>query len=594
MGVLSSMFVIPNLLFFFFETTYGINSITSTQSLADGNTLVSKDGNFELGFFSPGSSKNRYLGIWYKIQDKTVVWVANRDSPINDSSSILMINSTASLVILSNNSVVWSTSSLKQAQTPLLQLLDTGNLVLTDEKSGNSDEYLWQSFDYPTDTILPGIKHGWDLKRGLNRRLIAWKNWDDPSSGDFTFEMTLHNYPEAYLFQGKEKYFRTGPWNGFGFSGSPGLKPNYVFNFTFVYNQDEVYFMYTLKDKSLISRALPNQTNSLFQRFTWIEVAKSWNLYSSLPADRCDSYGVCGANGRCIITESPVCQCLNGFKPKSQQKWDSMDWSQGCVRNKPLNCQKLITHGFVKFSNLKLPETTYTWVNKSMNLKECWEICLSNCSCTAYTNSDIKEGMGCAIWFGDLLDIKQFPDGGQDLYIRMHPSELGTGNRHKKNIAAIVACSIVVVFGMLLGSYYVCSKENLRGIIERMRTIVHSSNSKGPEEDMELPLFDLSTIARATDDFSLNNKLGEGGFGPVYKGTLLEGKDIAVKRLSKSSGQGLNEFKNEVNLIAKLQHRNLVKLLGSCIQENEKMLIYEYMPNKSLDSFIFGLNFDPN
>jgi hypothetical protein len=227
------------------------------------------------------------------------------------------------------------------------------------------------------------------------------------------------------LFQGTVKYYRTGPWNGIGFNVAPEIKPNPVYAFTFVYNQDEVYFMFTRKDKSLLQRIVLNQTTSMLQGFTRKETTQSWKIYATQPIDRCDNYGVCGAYGRCIITTSPVCQCLNGFKPKSQQKWDSMDWSQGCVRNKPLNCQEIITHGFVKFPNLKVPDTTYTWVNTSMNLKECRGKCLSNCSCTAYTNSDIKEGIGCAIWFGDLLDIKQFPDGGQDLYIRMHPSELG-------------------------------------------------------------------------------------------------------------------------------------------------------------------------
>ncbi|MBA0660903.1 hypothetical protein Goklo_012846 [Gossypium klotzschianum] len=104
---------------------------------------------------------------------------------------------------------------------------------------------------------------------------------------------------------------------------------------------------------------------------------------------------------------------------------------------------------------------------------------------------------------------------------------------------------------------------------------------------MEMQIFDFPTIANATNNFSSNNKLGQGGFGNVYKGMLKEGTEIAVKRLSKDSGQGFDEFKNEVTLIVKLQHRNLVKLFGCCIKGDERMLIYEYLPNKSLDNFIF-------
>ncbi|XP_052297947.1 cysteine-rich receptor-like protein kinase 44 isoform X10 [Citrus sinensis] len=107
------------------------------------------------------------------------------------------------------------------------------------------------------------------------------------------------------------------------------------------------------------------------------------------------------------------------------------------------------------------------------------------------------------------------------------------------------------------------------------------------EESQEFPLFPLHLAVEATQHFSDENKLGEGGFGPVYKGKLADGKEIAVKRLSRTSGQGLQEFKNEVTLIAKLQHKNLVRLLGCCLEENESLLIYEYMPNKSLDVFLF-------
>ncbi|CAI0457478.1 unnamed protein product [Linum tenue] len=100
-------------------------------------------------------------------------------------------------------------------------------------------------------------------------------------------------------------------------------------------------------------------------------------------------------------------------------------------------------------------------------------------------------------------------------------------------------------------------------------------------------VYSMTSIMTATDNFSLQNKLGQGGFGPVYKGKLPQGKEVAVKRLSKTSGQGLVEFRNELILIAKLQHTNLVRLLGCCINGEEKMLVYEYMANKSLDTFLF-------
>ncbi|MFS8015353.1 putative protein kinase RLK-Pelle-DLSV family [Helianthus anomalus] len=110
----------------------------------------------------------------------------------------------------------------------------------------------------------------------------------------------------------------------------------------------------------------------------------------------------------------------------------------------------------------------------------------------------------------------------------------------------------------------------------------------------EVHSFSLSTIQVATNNFSLENVLGEGGFGSVYKGVLENGQAIAVKRLSRNSSQGVVEFKTEVNLVAKVQHRNLVRLLGYCVQEPERLLVYEYMANNSLDTILFGQHLLPH
>ena len=118
-----------------------------------------------------------------------------------------------------------------------------------------------------------------------------------------------------------------------------------------------------------------------------------------------------------------------------------------------------------------------------------------------------------------------------------------------------------------------------------------SASNQLEDENTEVPFVSFEDILLATNCFADSNLLGRGGFGKVYKGTLKGGDNVAVKRLSKGSGQGIVEFRSEVVLIAKLQHKNLVQLLGCCIHEDEKLLIYEYLPNKSLDAILFGMCF---
>ncbi|GMJ10249.1 hypothetical protein like AT4G27290 [Hibiscus trionum] len=575
-------------LIIFSNVSTAIDTISPAESLTDGMTLVSNGGTFVLGFFSPGTSENRYLGIWYNdIPVQTVVWVANRISPINDSTGLLQIQNGGRIVLqVRNTTAVWSSNTTASVRNPVLQLLDSGNLVVRDGNDNNPENYLWQSFDHPTDTILPGMKVGVDLRTGIDRRLSAWKNWDDPSPGDLTYGVDLEGSPEMVLWKGSEKYSLSGLWIGAGFSGAPTYSSNPIFDYNFVWNENEVYYIFFLKNQSVKLRNALNQSLSQSQIYTWNPESQTWQVFLALPIDYCDRYGLCGPNANCDSNKLPSCQCLPGFKPKSPQRWSSSDYSGGCEHSKPLNCQGG-DDGFIRIANVKTPDTTNSWFNRTMNLRECRASCLRNCSCMGYSNLDITGGgSGCVMWSDDLLNIKQLQTEGQDLYVRVSASQAEQKKKPNVRLAIILTTVIGAFLVLLLVVCYIRRRRRkLRD--EFGDKNVNDKENKEEDGDMELAVFEFGTITRATYNFSVDNKLGEGGFGPVYKGTLANGQEIAVKRLSKNSGQGLTEFKNEVKLIAKLQHRNLVRLLGCCIHGDERMLVYEYMPNRSLDAFIF-------
>ncbi|XXG69575.1 hypothetical protein AAC387_Pa06g2400 [Persea americana] len=575
----------------FFPICNSIDTITPNKSLRDGETLISAGEKFVLGFFSPGkSSTNRYVGIWYnKIPDQSIVWTANRENPVKNSSGVLIIKG-GNLVLFdgghSNNSnTLWSTNVSTTANYSSAILTDSGNLVLTDDHQ----KVLWESFDYPTNTFLPRMKLGLNRRTGLNRILTSWKSVDDPATGEFSFAVDPAGVPQYFLKLGSDRIWRSGPWNGQSLSGVPVM--NRENSWSYVANDDKIYLTYD-SNYSLTNFVL--DSSGTLRKLIWKEKKRSLNLLSETTQDRCDRYATCKAYGSCYPNRVAECECLGGFKPKTPSEWNSRDWSGGCVRRRSLDCDGK-GDGFLRLENVKLPDTSRTRVEPGLSLEACKEECLKNCNCTAYASADISEGdRGCLMWDGELVDLKVFSDGGQDIYTRVAASELdGSAIEYSRGLQGkkkLLVTLLTIIAGLLLFvscGYCWWRKAKGREMNGRHDTVLSNNDIEENGKGSELFLFDVSVIAAATNNFSESNLLGKGGFGPVYKGQLLSGQEIAVKRLSKTSTQGIKEFKNEVTLIAKLQHRNLVRLLGYGISGQEKILIYEYMRNKSLDSIIF-------
>ncbi|KAM1059285.1 hypothetical protein TB2_023590 [Malus domestica] len=600
--VVLSLMLLP---FSFCTASKHNNLLVPGHSIIAKQTLISSSGNFALGFFRPAKSTKYFLGIWYNaMPNPPIVWVANRDSPLN-SPGVLMLRSDGNLVVLENEAIIWSSNASVPASamsSTIGLLMDSGNFVLQlgEELDKNP---LWQSFDHPSDTLLPGMKISLNKRTGQQRRLTSWSAVDDPKPGNFSAGI----YPKvpAQIVVWKENigdhpYWRTAVYNMNGHKSKSIVIRNLSGTFLFLsYNfdlhdhhdndSDEIYFNYSSPDISLVKMRSVLDPNGLLVLLLWQDEREKWSELWREPVDKCDFYAPCGPYAACTRNETvSPCKCVTGFVPKFEQQWDMGDWTGGCVREKGLKCNRN-REGFSKLEKLKLPDHAVL-VGDKKSRTECEAECLQNRSCTAYVYANVAQeisSMRCITWYGDLVDLVENHTLGQDIYIRVHEDDCNDCDGCKGHVeiflkqrSDVIAIAIVSAIVGILATIF--------GYLLWKKTVRNEGKAGGGRNDTDqLPPFSLKSILAATNNFSDSNKIGEGGFGPVYKGTLPENQEVAIKRLSKKSGQGHREFTNELELIAKLQHTNLVRLLGFCNEEEEMILIYEYLPNRSLDKFLF-------
>ncbi|XP_060192935.1 G-type lectin S-receptor-like serine/threonine-protein kinase At1g11300 [Lycium barbarum] len=586
----------------FFFAANASDTISSSEPVRDSETVFSSGKRFKLGFFSPGNSANRYVGIMFNLPSPTptVVWVANRDKPINDSSGILTISEDGNLVILNGQKeIIWSSSTSNAMKNSTARLLDIGNLVLNDSSNGR---VLWESFQHPTDSLLQLMKMGIDKSTNTTALLKSWRNPDDPSVGSFSAGIQLQYIPQAFIWNNNAPYWRSSPWNKQIYIGLPEMKSSYGSGVDLIAdNAGTAYQTYSDGNQSWILYYSLNSTGS-YQEKVWDPRKKDWVVTWANPRSECDFYAKCGPFGGCDPKSSPICSCIQGFKPKNEGEWEKGNWTGGCIRRTALDCERNKTDvekgkqdGFLKLQTMGVPDFVI-WVPSAKG--DCERDCLSNCSCTAYS---YYTGIGCMHWNRSLIDTQEFSmDGAADLFIRLAYSELAANDKKdipKVAIAITVSIGSITVsicgylFWKLFAKHRGRKRKNEAVLREASpnyykERLIKDDIHKFKIEDITLYSFDM--LANSTDKFHSASKLGQGGFGPVYKGKLPDGQEIAVKRLSQSSGQGLQEFMNEVVVISRLQHRNLVRLLGCCTERGEKMLVYDFMPNGSLDAYLFG------
>ncbi|XP_068497587.1 G-type lectin S-receptor-like serine/threonine-protein kinase At1g67520 [Phaseolus vulgaris] len=523
-----------------------------TLNYTDIATLCSKKGKYCLDFQWKDVGENQYLVVSSANNNK-VVWMSDRNQPVDGDSAVLSLNRSGVLKIESERRkpiiLYYPPQPINNIKATLL---DTGNFVLQQLHSNGTNTLLWQSFDYPTDTLIPTMKLGVNHKTDHHWLLVSFMAKTLVTPGAFSLEWEPVEQELIIRRRGKVCW-RSGKLRNNRFEHIPEDAQRRL-KYTIVSNGDENSFSFTTTNEEADLWWILSETGQISDGKGYVA-----------RADLCYGYNTDGG-----------CQRWQDI-PKCRNPGDVFQKKTGYF-NYLLN--------------------TSIEGNISYGYSDCEASCWSNCNCNAFTEF-YSNGTGCTFFHWISAENYTFDSTGENFYFLVNMLTNHKGTKKWIWIGAVAAtallaiCLFTICLALKKRKFVFQDKKRQRMVMKmvHLATCSRSSAMEDFEVDLKkgngLKLFNYTSVMAATSGFSSENMLGEGGFGPVYKGILLTGQEIAVKRLSKTSGQGIVEFKNELTLICELQHMNLVQLLGCCIHEEERILIYEYMPNKSLDFYLF-------
>ncbi|XAR56454.1 Non-specific serine/threonine protein kinase [Bertholletia excelsa] len=485
-----------------------------------------------------------------------ILWCANRNRPVGEN-AVLNFTAGGELVLKdADDSVVWSTNTSSRGVSRM-ELTREANLVLLD----NNNHTVWQSFDYPTDTWLPNQK----INDG--QRLIAGNSTSNLSPGVFFLSFSIQDGLCAFFnLNPPKKYDQLEVGQGMDLGNWYML---IAYNTYAVFLGDLTLtndFRYIALDPSGL--LILYRVERLVALGNFYSVKEDIKIFGDCSPTICGHYGVC--------LDHFGCQCPQDYSTGSQSFNPFQNNIECPEMFAPLSCKEeevSQSQAMVEIANVTYFDFFPTIFNTSLD--KCKEACLSNCSCkvSIFWYETTNSSGNCSLQLDEIYSFEADKYSNSYAFIKVEKVPV-----HRKHalLAPILAGGLGFA-AFVVGTWFGYRK-------------LKNTNEEEEEGDDQvidrLLRFTFRELKFCTQGFK--TKLGQGGFGVVYDGVLRDGTKVAIKHLE-SMGQGKKEFLAELNTIGKVNHFNLVRLIGYCAEKSNRLLVYEYMCNGSLDKWIFNL-----